>query len=132
MTMEDHWKSLPQSHTTTSTRMTPTRYETNQDIALLSNLGPGYKRIAKYENMPVSTIQGVVKQYRMQGSIQDVVHSRRTSKQTTKLKQQIKAKIEQNLWASLREITESLRDLNVGQTTVSKVARNLGFKLRVP
>ena len=116
--------------------MAPTRYETNRDVALLSHLGFGYKKIAKYKNMPVSTVQGIVKRYRVRGSpgIQDAARSGRPTKQTTKLKQHIEAKIEENPWASLREITESLKDLNlnIGRTTVGKMARNLGFKLRVP
>jgi len=82
--------------------------------------------------MPVSTVQGVVKRYQIQGNIQDTTHSGRPSKQTTDLKQQIEVTIEENPWASLREITETLRDLNISQTTVSKDTKNLGFRLRVP
>jgi len=82
--------------------------------------------------VPVATVQGVVKQYRMWGNVQDASRSGRPSKQTAEHKHQVEATIEENPWASLREITENLRDLNIGQTTVSKVARDLGFKLRVP
>ena len=47
------------------------QYDTNRDIALLSNLGMGYKKITKEKNIPVSTVRNVVKRYRMRGSIQD-------------------------------------------------------------
>ena len=114
------------------TSMAPSRYETNHDIALLADLGMGYKKIAKCKNMPVSTVQGVVKRYRMGGSIHDAPRSGRPTKQTLKLKQHIEATIDENPWASLREITETLKDLDIGQTTVSKVVKNDGFKLWIP
>ena len=60
MATDDRQKSLPQTDSTTKTSMAPSRYETNRDIALLADLGMGYKKIAKYKNMPVSTVQGVV------------------------------------------------------------------------
>ena len=109
------------------------RYDTNHDIALLSDLGMGYKKIAKYKNVPVSTVRGVVKRYRMRGNVHDAPRpSRPTSKRTPELQQRIESTIEENPWSSLREITETLQDLNIGQTTVNKVIKDLGFKLRIP
>ena len=102
MATEDHQKFLPQTPSTTKTSMAPSRYETNRDIALLADLGMGYKKIAKCKNMPVSTVQGVVKRYRMRGSVQDAPRSGRPTKQTLELKQHIEATIDENPWASLR------------------------------
>ena len=132
MATEDDRKFLSQSDPTTKPSMAPSRYETNRDIALLADLGMGYKKIAKYKNMPVSTVQGVVKRYRVRGSVHDAPRSGRPTKQTPELKQHIEATIQENPWASLREITETLQDLDIGQTTVSKVIKDLGFKLRIP
>ena len=132
MATDDRQKSLPQTDSTTKTSMAPSRYETNCDIALLADLGMGYKKIAKYENMPVSTVQGVVKWYRMGGSVHDAPCSGRPTKQTPELKQHIEATIDENPWASLREITETLKDLDIGQTTVSKMVKDLGYKLQIP
>ena len=101
MATEDHQKFLPQIDSTTKTSMAPSRYETNRDIALLADLGMGYKKIAKYQNMPVSTVQGVVKGYRMRGSVHDAPPSGRPTKQTPELKQHIEATIDENPWASL-------------------------------
>jgi len=109
------------------------RYDTNHDIALLSDLGMGYKKIAKYKDVPVSTVRGVVKRYRMRGNVHDAPRpGRPTTKRTPELQQRIESTIEENPWSSLREITETLKDLNVGQTTVNKVIKDLGFKLRIP
>jgi len=47
MATEDHGKFLSQSDPTTKPSMAPSRYETNRDIALLADLGMGYKKIAK-------------------------------------------------------------------------------------
>jgi len=44
-----------------SHKATTSCYDTNHDIALLSDLGMGYKKIAKYKTIPVLTFQGVVK-----------------------------------------------------------------------
>ena len=132
MATAEHQRFLPQTNCTMKTSMAPSRYETNHNIALLAALGMGYKKIAKCKNMPVATLQGVVKWSRMWGSVHNAPHSGRPTKQTLELKQHIKATIDENPWASLREITESLKDLDIGQTTVSKVVKNLGFKLRIP
>ena len=131
-------KSLAQNHPTTKTSMAPpplkaSRYDTNRDIALLSNLGMGYKKIAKEINLPVSTVHNVVKRYQMRGSIQDTPRSGRpVTKRTPEIQQRIETAVEENPWDSLREITDSLKDLNIGQTTVNKVIGDLGFKLRIP
>ena len=101
MATEDHQRFLPQTNSTTKTSMAPSRYETNRDIALLADLGMGYKKIAKCKNILVSTVQGVVKQYQMRGSLHDAPHSGRPMKQTLELKQHIEAMIDKNPWASL-------------------------------
>ena len=132
MATEDDRKFLSQTDPTTTASMAPSRYETNRDIALLADLGMGYKKITKYKNMPVSTVQGVVKRYRVRGSVHDAHRSGRPTKQTPELKQHMGATIQENPWASLREITETLEDLDIGQTTISKVIKDLGFKLRIP
>jgi len=96
----------------------------------------GYKKIAKYKNVPVSTVRGVVKCYQMRGSVEDAPRSGRPSLRTpgSELVKRVETSVEENPWASLRDITEGLNSMNlkIGQTTVNKVIKNLGFKLRIP
>jgi len=49
----------PPHHSNTS-KSVREQYDKNHDIALLSNLGMGYKQIAKMKNTPISTVAGVV------------------------------------------------------------------------
>ena len=82
--------------------------------------------------MPVSTVQGVVKRYRMRGNVRDAAHPGRPTKCTPEVQQRVEAAVEANPWASLREITETLQDLNISHMTVDKITKDLGFKLRIP
>jgi len=82
--------------------------------------------------MPVSTVQGVVKWYRMWGNVRDAPRPGRPTKYTPEVQQRVEAAVEANPWASLREITETLQDLNISHMTVDKITKDLGFKLRIP
>ncbi|RPB00643.1 hypothetical protein L873DRAFT_758350 [Choiromyces venosus 120613-1] len=113
------------------------RYENNHDIAVLSDIGWGYRKIAQHMGMPVSTVQGVVKRYRERGSISvhDAPRSGRPTKISSIVQQQVESLVEENQKASLSEITEEFRDLGlnvqVGRSTIDKVIKNLGFKLKI-
>jgi len=110
------------------------RYENNRDIAVLSDLGWGYRKIAQQMGMPVSTVQGVVKRYRERGStsVHDAPRSGRPTKISPIVQQRVEAFVEENPKASLSQITEQLQDLDVGRSTIDKVINNLGFKLKIP
>ena len=115
-----------------SHKATTSRYDTNHDIAPLSDLGMGYKKIAKYKNMPVSTVQGVVKRYRMRGNVRDAPRPGRPTKRTPEVQHRLEAAVEANPWVSLREITDTLQDLKISHMTVNKITKDLGFKLKMP
>jgi len=110
------------------------RYENNRDIAVLSDLGWGYRKIAQQMGMPVSTVQGVVKRYRERGStsVHDAPRSGRPTKISPIVQQRVETFVEENPKASLSQITEQLQDLDVGRSTIDKVINNLGFKLKIP
>lgn len=108
------------------------RYERNRDIALLSDLGKSYEQIAQDLGVAPSTVRGVVKRYRARGHVHDAGRSGRPSKVTPHILQQVGDTVQANPRASLDEIADSLKDLNIGRTTVNKVTKQLGFQLRIP
>ena len=112
------------------------RYENNRDIAVLADVGWGYRKIAQHMGMPVSTVAGVVKRYRKRGSttVHDASRSGRPTKISSLVRQQVESQVEENPRASLSEITEGLQSvgLEIGRSTVDKVSKGLGFKLKVP
>ena len=108
------------------------RYDKNHDIALLSDLGIGYRQIAKIKNTPISTVAGVVQRYRERGHVADTPRQGRPTKITEEVQQRVADTVEANPRASLKQITDTLTDLNIGHTTVDKVLKQLGFKLRIP
>jgi len=108
------------------------RYERNRDIALLSDLGKSYEQIARDLDIPPSTIRGVVKRYRKRGHVREAPRAGRPSKITAHVLQQVDKAVEENPRASLDEITKRLKDLEVGRTTVNKITKRLGFRLRIP
>jgi len=54
----------------------------------------GYKKIAGYKNMPVSTVEGGVKRYRMQGNVCVTPHPGRPTKCTPEVQQRVEAAVE--------------------------------------
>ena len=112
------------------------RYENNRDIAVLADVGWGYRKITQHMGMPVSTVAGVVKRYRERGSasVHDAPRSGRRTKISSFVQHQVESLVEENPRASLSEITEGLQSvgLDIGRSTVDKVTKGLGFKLKVP
>jgi len=110
------------------------RYENNRDIAVLSDLGWGYRKMAQQRGMPVSTVQGVVKGNweRSSTSVHDAPRSSRPTIISPIVQQRIEPFVEENPKASLSQITEQLQDLDIGRYTIDKVINNLYFKLKIP
>ena len=92
----------------------------------------GYRQIAKIKNTPISMIAGVVQRYRKRGHVADAPRQGRPTKITGEVQQRVADTVEANPRASLQQITDTLADLNIGHTTVDKVLKQLGFKLRIP
>ena len=92
--------------------------------------------IAAHTGMPVSIVAGVVKRYRERGSISvhDAPRSGHPTKISSFVQHQVESLVEENPRASLSEITEELQSLglDIGQSTVDKLTKGLGFKLKVP
>ena len=111
------------------------QYENNRDITVLADVGRGYRKIAQHMGMPVSTVAGVVKRYRKGGSTSahDAPGSSCPTKISSLVRQQVESQVEENTPASLSEITEGLQRVGfeIGQSTVDKVSKRLGFKLKI-
>ena len=84
------------------------------------------------EDTLISTVAGVVRQYRERGNVANAPLSGRPTKITKEVQQRVEEAAEANPWASLQQITNTLIDLNIGHTTVDTVLGRLGFKLRIP
>jgi len=109
-----------------------TRYETNHDIALLSDLGKSYEHIAQDLGLASSTVRAVVKRYLVRGHVQAAGRSGRPSKITHDILQQLENAVQENPRASLHEIVEGLQDLEIGRIMVNKVTKERGFQQRIP
>ena len=110
------------------------RHERNREIALLSDLGLPAKQIARKWGLGPSTVRGVIKRYRLRGSVEDAPRSGRPKKISSKIQQQVESTVLANSHSSLTQITDNLHKLqiNISQGTVDIVIKQLGFKLLVP
>ena len=118
----------------TGTHAYHSRYERSHAIAALADLETwkSYSQIARELGIPRSTVQSVVKQYRARGHIGDARRSGQPSRITKDIKLRVEKTVQDNLRASLNEITESIQDLDISRTTVNKATKQLGFQLRIP
>lgn len=110
------------------------RHERNREIALLSDLGLPAEQIARKRGLAPSTVRGVIKRYRIRGSVEDAPRSGRPKKISSKIQQQVESTVLANSHSSLTEITDNLHkmQINISRGTVDTVIKQLGFKLLVP
>ena len=98
----------------------------------MSNLGKSFEQITQDLGVAPSTVRGVVKRYRAPGHVHEAGRSGRPSKITPHILQQVEESVQNNPQASLNEIAEGLKDLEICRTTVNTVTKQLGFQLRIP
>ena len=84
------------------------------------------------KNTPVSIVQGVIRRYQEWGNVTHASRPGRPTNITKQVQQRVADTVETNPRALLQQITDTLADLNIGHTTVDKVLKQLGFKLRIP
>ena len=74
------------------------RYENNRDIAVLADVGWGYRKITQHMGMPVSRVAGVVKRYRERGSasVHDAPRSGRPTQISSFVQHQVESLVEEN------------------------------------
>jgi transposase len=109
------------------------RYDRNRDIAALSDIGYGYKRIARQTGLNPSTVCCLVKRYWERDHVHDTPIPDRPWKFTNEAAEKIVSVTQENPQASLKQLAEQLNNLHltVGRTTIDRITKEAGFKLVV-
>jgi len=72
------------------------RYDKSHDIALLADIGMGYREIVKMKDTLISTVAGVARLYREGGNVTDTTHPRYSAKITKAVQQRVEDTVKAN------------------------------------